>query len=283
MTAALLEQLDQSLHSPEDLEPIIHTSLLGTMPLLKGRAERRLSHLQNPSIEAPLLLESCRIVRSNLQFAALGAPLRTLLVTSADPGEGKSLSALNMATAMAMDGRRVILLDCDLRRPMQHYLHETALEPGFSNVLTGEATIEEALRPTKVENLSLMTAGSLPPNPPELLNSEAGRQLINDLKERCDLVVLDSPPVLSLSDAQVLGTMVDGIVLVVAADSTSQKHVRRAESMLRQANGRLLGVLFNKVREYNNPYTPNSYYTYGALENGASTSKGLAGLLSRGR
>jgi hypothetical protein len=86
------KQLDQSLHSPEDVEPLINTSLLGTMPLLKGRGERRLSHLQNPSFEAPVLLESCRIVRSNLQFAALGAPLRSLLVTSADPGEGKSLS-----------------------------------------------------------------------------------------------------------------------------------------------------------------------------------------------
>lgn len=285
LLAALLEQLDNTLHTAEDLEPLLRTPLLGTMPLLRGRVERRLSHLANPSVEAPVLLEACRILRSNLTFASVDAPLRSVLVTSADPGEGKSLSALNLATVMAMDGRRVILLDCDLRRPMQHLLNEAPLEPGFSNILTNEATLDESLRPTPVDNLFLLPAGTLPPNPPELLGSEHGRQLLRDLKDRCDLVVIDSPPVLSLSDPQVLCSSVDGVVLIVAANSTPRQHLQRAQTTLRHAGGRLLGVLFNKVRE-SSTYSLNNYYTYGPVGNGAGKAlngqgKGIAGLLKR--
>ncbi len=284
LLAALLEQLDTTLHTTEDLEPLLRTPLLGTMPLLRGRTERRLSHLANPSIEAPVLLEACRILRSNLTFASVDAPLRSVLVTSADPGEGKSLSALNLATVMAMDGRRVILLDCDLRRPMQHMLNEVPLEPGFTNILTNEATLEEALRPTALDNLWLLPAGTLPPNPPELLGSEHGRQLLRDLKERCDLVVIDSPPVLSLSDPQVLCSSVDGVVLIAAANSTPRQHLQRAQATLRHAGGRLLGVLFNKVREGSGAHALNNYYTYAPVGNGKALDgqgKGVSGLLKR--
>lgn len=284
LLAALLEQLDTTLHTTEDLEPLLRTPLLGTMPLLRGRTERRLSHLANPSLEAPVLLEACRILRSNLTFASVDAPLRSVLVTSADPGEGKSLSALNLATVMAMDGRRVILLDCDLRRPMQHMLNEVPLEPGFTNILTNEATLEEALRPTALDNLWLLPAGTLPPNPPELLGSEHGRQLLRELKERCDLVVIDSPPVLSLSDPQVLCSSVDGVVLIAAANSTPRQHLQRAQATLRHAGGRLLGVLFNKVREGSGAHPLNHYYTYGPVGNGKALDgqgKGAAGLLKR--
>jgi capsular exopolysaccharide synthesis family protein len=262
--AVLMEQLDTSLHSTEDLEPLLPAAVLGSMPLLKGRTERRLAHITGAQPMAPLVLESCRIIRSNLAFATMDSPVRSVLLTSADPGEGKSLSALNLATVMAFDGRSVVLLDCDLRRPSQHTLNGLGLEPGMTNVLSGEATLEEVLQSTSVANLKVITAGTLPLNPPELLGSTGTRELLNTLKEMFDIVIIDSPPVLALTDAQVLCSVADGVVMVVAADSTPKAHVQRAQAMLRHAGGRLLGAVFNKVKENHTLDTYGGYYSYGA-------------------
>ncbi|MDF2440322.1 MAG: hypothetical protein JWN98_1306 [Abditibacteriota bacterium] len=261
--AALLEQLDTSIHSVDDIEPLLQTPVLGSMPLLRGRAERRLAHITGAQPMAPVVLESCRIIRSNLAFATMDAPVRSVLITSADPGEGKSLSALNLATVMAFDGRSVVLVDCDLRRPSQHTLNGLPLEPGITNVLAGESTVEETLQSTSVKNLKVLTAGTLPLNPPELLGSRDTRQLLNTLKEMFDIVIIDSPPILALTDAQVLCSVADGVAMVVAADSTPRAHVQRAQGMLRRAGGRVLGVIFNKVKKYNNPDAYGGYYGQG--------------------
>jgi len=266
--AVLLEQTDHSIHTAEDLDPLLPVAVLGSMPLLKGRRERRLAHITGAQPQAPLVLESCRIIRSNLAFATMDAPAQTILITSADPGEGKSLSALNLATVMAFDGRRVLLLDCDLRRPSQHTLNGLPLEPGFTNVLSGEASFDSALQSTSVEGLKVLTAGTLPLNPPELLGNRDTRRFVQSLKQQFDIIVIDSPPVLSLTDAQVLCAVADGVALVVAADSTPKAHVQRAQGMLRHAGGRLLGAIFNKVKQYNNPDAYGGYYGEGSSYGG---------------
>lgn len=281
LVAALGETLDPSVHSVEDLEPLLRSPVLGTMPFLRRGSEQRLAYVTDAQPAAVALLESSRIVRSNLMLAAAEAPLRSVLITSADPAEGKSLCAFNIATVMAFDGKRVILIDCDLRRPTQHRLGNVPLEPGFSNVLSGEATLDEALIPTSVANLTILPAGTLPSNPPELLGSPAGRSLIEGLKDRCDIVIIDSPPVLSLTDAQVLSSLADGVVLVVAADSTPKPHVLRAQAMLRHIGGRLLGVILNKVQPHQNSHDQdvyNQYYAYDNLSSEVfSDDKQLAG------
>jgi capsular exopolysaccharide synthesis family protein len=263
LCALLLEQLDRTLHSVTDLEPLLPAAVLGTMPLLRGRAERRLAHMTGAQPMAPQVLEACRIVRSNLSFATMSSPAQTILITSAAPGEGKSLSALNLATVTAFDGRRVLLLDCDLRRPSQHTLNGLPLEPGFTNLLSGEATIDEAVQATKVSNLWVMTAGTLPLNPPELLGSPETRRFLQEFKDRFDVVVIDSPPVLALTDAQVLCSQVDGVVMIVAAESTGKDEVQRAQAMLRHAGGRLLGAVFNKVRRGSATPGYGTYQNYG--------------------
>lgn len=281
LAAFLLEQVDNTLHAVDDLEPMLpHTNMLGAMPLQRKQSERRLMPASGRSA-TPVLLESCRIIRSNLAFATLETPARSILVTSADPGEGKSLCALNLATVMAFDGRRVILVDCDLRRPAQHVLNQVTLEPGVSNVLSGDVKWEDAVVTTNIPGLSVMPAGTLPPNPPELLGSGANRQLVQDLKENYDMVILDSPPALSLTDAQVLCSIADGVVMVVAADSTTRPHVKRAYAKLRHAGGRVLGVILNKIRESSNPDLYNTYYTYHG--DGRQLENGAKGLLTRGR
>ena len=209
---------------------------------------------------APHVLEACRIIRSNMAFATMDSPAQTILVSSADASEGKSLSALNIATVMAFDGRRVLLLDCDLRRPSQHTLNGLPLEPGFTNILAGETDFASAVNATKVNNLSVLTAGTLPLNPPELLGSRDTRQWLQSFKDQFDVIIIDSPPVLALTDAQVLCSQVDGVVMVVAADSTSKADVQRAQAMLRHAGGRLLGAVFNKVKRTNQS---GGYYAYG--------------------
>lgn len=281
LAAILLEQVDNTLHSPDDLEPLLpHTAVLGTMPLLKKPAERRLMQVNGTGTAAPLLLESCRIIRSNLAFATLDSPARSVLITSADPGEGKSMCALNLATVMAFDGRKVVLIDCDLRRPAQHLLNQLPLEPGVSNVIAGEATLDQTVRQTAISNLWVMPAGSLQPNPPELLGSGPCRQMLQDLKERFDMVIIDSPPVLSLTDAQVICSIAEGVVMVVSADSTAKPHVKRAQAMLRHAGGRVLGVILNKIRASNNPDAYSAYYSYYGDDKQLGGAKGF---LTRGR
>lgn len=286
------EQLDNTVHSSDELESLIGSPVLGSLPMFSDDAERRLAFAipskqtnSNGKISTELarpqdakesakfsaarpLLEACRILRSNVTFSMMDAPLRSVLVTSADPGEGKSMCALNLATVMAYDGKRVILLDCDLRRPTQHRLcssptNKVPMRPGFVDVLAGSVSIEEALRPTPVENLRVMPAGTLPPNPPELLSSHAGQNLLEELRNNCDLLVIDSPPLMFLTDSQVLASFVDGAILVVAASQTARGHVQRAHSVLRNAGGRVLGVIFNKVKAHNDPDAYyGSYYSY---------------------
>lgn len=288
----LAEQIDNTVHSTEELESLIGSPVLGSLPMFSDDAERRLAFAipskqtsangkpatelarpQTPKEVARFsaarpLLEACRILRSNVNFSMMDAPLRSVLVTSADPGEGKSMCALNLATVMAYDGKRVILLDCDLRRPTQHRLcssptNKVPMRPGFVDVLAGSVSIEEALRPTPVENLRIMPAGTLPPNPPELLSSHAGQNLLEELRNECDLLVIDSPPLMFLTDSQVLASFVDGAILVVAASQTARGHVQRAHNVLRNAGGRVLGVIFNKVKAHNDPDAYyGSYYSY---------------------
>ena len=288
MAGVLAEQIDNTVHSTNELETLIGSPVLGSLPMFTDDAERRLAfaipskqtgsstelaraqtekEAANFSAARPLL-EACRILRSNVNFSMMDAPLRSILVTSADPGEGKSMCALNLATVMAYDGKRVILLDCDLRRPTQHRLcssptNKVPMRPGFVDVLAGLVSIEDALRPTPVENLRVMPAGTLPPNPPELLSSHAGQNLLAELRSECDLLVIDSPPLMFLTDSQVLASFVDGAVLVVAASQTARGHVQRAHSVLRNAGGRVLGVIFNKVKAHNDPDAYyGSYYSY---------------------
>lgn len=288
LTALLSEQIDNTVYSLEDLEGLLGLPVLGSIPLFQADLEYRLAFLlpsKNSGHEASTtalakqgsvdqsaknsaarpLLEACRILRSNLVFSTMDAPLRSVLVTSADPGDGKSLCAFNLATVMAYDGKRVILLDCDLRRPTQHKLASTPsnpmpIRPGFVDVMAGNVPIERALQTTPVENLFLMSAGTLPPNPPELLSSNASHRLIEELRDRCDLLIIDSPPLMFLSDSQVLSAVVDGTVLVVSANKTSRVHVQRAHEILRHAGSPVLGTIFNKVKTHNDPHAYYGYY-----------------------
>jgi capsular exopolysaccharide synthesis family protein len=241
--ALLQEFLDDRVNSPEDARRLLKTPILGYVPLIEKEEGRLLSQTRSSGS----VLESYRVLRSNVQFATVGATVNSLLVTSTIPGEGKSVTAANLAVAMAIDGRRVILVDADLRRPTVHLKFGTQQSPGLSNVLVGHTHLEEALRDTAIPGLQLLTSGPLPPNPAELLNSEPMQQLHQQLKEIADVVIFDSPPCLATADAQVLAASVDGVLYVIQFGETKKSGIRHAVELLQQAHANILGVIFNKI------------------------------------
>ncbi len=257
--ALLQEFMDDRVNSPEDARRILAVPALGYIPRIDKEDQRMLTSQK----AGGSLLESYRVLRSNVRFAAVGEPLRVIMVTSTAPGEGKSVTAANLAIAMALDGKKVILVDCDLRRPTVHEKFGIRGTPGLTNVLVGAMDVDLALQDTEVENLKLLASGPIPPNPAELLNSRAFELVQEQLKDRADVVILDSPPCLSVADAQVLAANVDGLIYVVQLGSTRKSALKHGNELLKQAHAKILGVVYNKVQVggRNNDYY-YGYYSY---------------------
>jgi succinoglycan biosynthesis transport protein ExoP len=269
--ALLQEFLDDRINSPEDARRIVGTPALGYVPMIENEEARLLSG----SRSGGSVLESYRVLRSNVRFAAVDTPIHSLLVTSTVPGEGKSVTAYNLAVAMALDGRNVILVDTDLRRPTMHEKAKVSQQPGLTNVLVGHTTLEDAIKETTIPGLRVLPAGPLPPNPAELLNSQAMKQLHKALKDQADIVIFDSPPCLATADAQVMAAETDGVLYVVQFGEAKKSAVRHAVEMLRQARTRILGVVFNKIdltakrdAYYYGYYGYYGYYQTTQLEDG---------------
>ena len=191
--------------------------------------------------------EAYRTLRTNLQFTALRGQLRTLVVTTPGAGEGKSSAAANLAVTMAQAGRRVILVDADLRRPAQHELFGVTREPGLSDTLL-DPSAPPALRESGVEGLRLLPAGSAPPNPAELLASETMEALVTWLANEADIVIFDAPPVVPVTDAAILGARTDGVLLVIQAGKTKRDQAARARTLLEQVGARLIGTALTNAR-----------------------------------
>lgn len=185
--------------------------------------------------------EAYRTLRTNLQFSSLDRPIRTLVVTSPAPDEGKSTTIANLAITMAQGGRKTILVDCDLRRPALHSLFGLASEPGITNLML-EDDGEPALQDTGVEGLSLLSSGPKPPNPADMLGAQKLDKIIASLASTADLVLLDAPPVIAVTDAAILGAKVDGVLLVISAGRTRREHAQRAKELLEKANVRIIGA-----------------------------------------
>lgn len=271
----LVEHLDDSLKSTSDLNQVLGLTTLGTISQIEGKNYHdRLITTKDPFSPAT---EAYRIIRSNIQFMSVDRPTSTLLVTSAVPGEGKSVTAANLSVVLAQAGLKTILVDADLRRPVQHQMFQVSpnlmLLGGLTELLcTPAAEAGNFLRKTGVENLSLLTSGALPPNPAELLGSQRMVQVLADLNELADVVILDSPPATVVTDTAVLSTKVDGVVLVVKASQTRLGLVNQAVMNLNQAGARLLGGILNQVsrRKSQGYYYYHSYYSPKTYKNGRS-------------
>lgn len=251
--AALQEALDDTIQNAEDVERELALPLLGVVQSIPESEERTLVHAANFSGVA----EAFRMIRSNIKFMAVDSAVQTLMVTSAVKGEGKSTTAANLAVALARDGRRVTLVDADLRRPTIHKIFEVANTMGVTNAIAGGAPLAEVSHATDIENFRIVTAGPIPPNPAELLDSTRFARIIEELRTTNDMVIFDAPPVLGVADASVLSGRVDGVALVMAAGEVERKAARRVVQMLQQAHANVLGVILNKMK-----FRAGSYYDY---------------------
>lgn len=260
--AYLMDYLDDTLKNPDDVEKITGLTTLGAVPRLEslgaGNELAALTEGQSAGREA------YRVLRTNLQFAAVERPLRTLMVTSPGPSEGKSLTVANLAVALAQADRRVILLDTDLHKPRLHRLFGLRNNVGVTTALLEENPVADGLlQATTVPGLSVLTSGPLPPNPAELLGSARMRQLLGQLAAQADIVLLDSPPAVALSDAAILSTQCDGVLLVFDAGATRREVARRAIEALRRVNARIVGAVLNRMPLRSDGYYYYYYYNYG--------------------
>ena len=253
--AALIDQLDDRLHSDREATQTTHLPVLANVPYLDRAAG---SSLYEPTAAPTLLLETFQLLATNIEFSAVDDNIHIIAIASGLPSEGKSTSALNLAIAAALGGRSVILVDCDLRRPTQHRLCSLPNQVGLSNVLTGAHSLPEALQETDVAGLRVLTSGPTPPNPIRLLKSRTAAQIINDLRGLADFIVLDTPPVLALADAQVVTAMADATLLVVSSRDTGRRDVTRSLSLLSQSGTDVIGVVLNKT----NNREGSGYYYY---------------------
>ncbi|MGG3766266.1 CpsD/CapB family tyrosine-protein kinase [Priestia megaterium] len=204
--------------------------------------------------------EQYRTIRTNIQFSDADQEIKSIVLTSTGPGEGKSTTASNLATVYAQQGLRTLLIDADLRKPTAHYTFRLENHIGLTNVLTKQSTLGQAVQETEVPELFLLTSGPIPPNPAELLGSKNMTELLKEMKEEFDMIVFDTPPVLAVADAQILANQVDGSILVVSSGKTDKEAAIKAKELLLKANAKVLGaVLNNRKMEEGSDY----YYYYG--------------------
>jgi succinoglycan biosynthesis transport protein ExoP len=251
------EYLDNRIKTPQELKAHLGIPFLGMVPTVSTERE------PNPLLDngvPPNFAEAFKSVRTNVLFSSAEEGLRSIVITSAGPGEGKSLVASNLAVALAQAGQRVLLIDADMRRPRVHEIFGGDQEPGLSNVLSGNAKTSEAVRKSKTSGLWLLPAGHIPPNPAELLGSRRYTDFIASLSAHFDWVLLDSPPVMVVADSSIVANQSSGVVFVVRADHTSRHSVRAAVEQLEAANAHLIGSVLNSVDLVRNPYYYSAYY-----------------------
>ncbi len=267
-----IEYMDDSVKDPDDLEFAGKIPFLASIPHIRMRDADAARELVTQLEPKSSFAEAYRSARTSIIFAADQTPLNTLLVTSAGPREGKTTTAVNLAVTLAQAGNRVLLIDADLRKPRVHTVFSFENVNGLSSLLTESNDIAETCRKTLVPNLSVITSGPIPVNPAELLASQRMKKLLGALERSFDRVIIDCPPVISVTDASVLSAMVDGVVLVIGAGKTSRKVVLMVKKRLEEAKAKVLGVVMNFVDSRRGHhyyyYAPHYYYTYYGSEGG---------------
>ncbi len=260
LSALAQEWMDQRLRSADEIRATLDVPVLGVIPHISGKQRpKELGqevHLRPRSDVA----ESYRTVRTSIYFGIPRFAAKTLLVTSPSPGDGKTTLASNLAIAVAQAGRRVLLIDADCRKPMQHVIFGLKPDIGLSSVLCGEATLEQAVQPTETERLFILPCGPIPANPAEMLNSDPFTDLIKVLSTQFDQIIIDSPPVVAVTDARILAAFCDATVLVLRADKSTRKLSSHAMEGLRAVGANVLGIVVNDVPRQRSSY---SYYGYG--------------------
>ncbi|ANY67330.1 capsular biosynthesis protein [Paenibacillus sp. BIHB 4019] len=192
--------------------------------------------------------EAYRILRTNIDFSNLEEEIRTLMVTSTKMNEGKSTTSANIAVTYAQSNKRVLLIDADMRKPTQHQLFRVSNQIGLTSVLSNQKEWENAIQATSVSGLSILPAGPVPPNPSEMLASKRMDQLLEKMKEHYDIIIVDTPPIMVVTDAQIVASKSDGVVLVIDSGTVKKEVAIKAKASLEHVKARILGVVLNKIK-----------------------------------
>lgn len=278
--AFFLEYLDRTVRTSSDVESLLGIPVLGIIPRLRRLEDAAEEATAMAGRGLPLIVamdpldpaaEAYRNLRMNLTFMGTeDEPVRSVLFSSPGPSEGKSTTAINFAVMLAQQGQRVLVVDADLRRPSLHRALDVLREPGLTNLLIGDAEPRETIRPNVLPNLDFLPSGPFPPNPSELLNSKAMGRLIEELEQRYDQIVIDSPPVLAVTDAAVLAVHTDGAVLVLRSGETEQRTAERSVEQLRRVGVKVFGAVLNEVSAASpdESYYLQYYYSYSPSSGG---------------
>ena len=282
--AFFLEYLDRTVRTSSDVESLLGIPVLGVIPSLRRldddvEGAAALAGRGRPLVVAmdPLdpAAEAYRNLRMNLMFMSSDEePIRTVLFSSPGPSEGKSTTAVNFAVMLAQQGQRVLMIDADLRRPSLHRALDLLREPGLTNLLIGGAEPRETVRPNVLPNLDFLPSGPFPPNPSELLNSKTMVRLIEEFEGRYDQVIIDSPPVLAVTDAAILAVHTDGVVIVLRSGETEQRAAERAVDQLRRLGVRVFGAVLNAVSTASPDESYYLQYYYSYTPTGMATQSG---------
>ncbi|MCA9875337.1 MAG: polysaccharide biosynthesis tyrosine autokinase [Anaerolineales bacterium] len=267
----LIEYLDDSIKSPDQIMEDTGLTTLGAIANIKSDSLPQTLVTQLTPRDP--ISEAYRVIRTNLSFSAVDEGLRSVLVTSSSPGEGKSTTTANLAVVMAQAGKRTILVDSDLRRPVQHKIFETPNNFGLTTaVLDSESSVIQHVQETKIPFLRIMTSGPIPPNPAELLSSQRMNQLVQELQSEADIVIFDTPPVLTVADASILSALVTGCLVVVDTGKTKRNTFIGAIERLQRTGGNIFGAVLNKLNPDRRGYG-YYYYYYNLYEYNNQTNK----------
>jgi len=261
--ALLRNWVDQRMRTAEEISIVLGVPILGVVPSMSRRqnivARGQKVHRDSNSRAA----EAYRTIRTAVFFGVPKGEAKTILITSPAAADGKTTLVSNLGITLAQAGQKTLILDADFRKPMQHKIFEVNHEEiGLSSVLAGATTLEEAIRPTKVKGLELLTCGPDVPNPSEILNSKSFAKLLEDLSNRYDRVIIDSPPVMPVTDSQILAAVSDITLLVLRAEKSNRKISQQARDGLMSVGARILGVVVNDASK-SSSYGYYGYYDYG--------------------
>jgi polysaccharide biosynthesis transport protein len=248
---------DDTIKTEEDIVECLDIPVIGTILKQENDEELKLITVADP--KSPIS-EAFRTLRTNIQFSSFDKKVQVICVTSSGMGEGKSTTASNLAVVMAESGKKTLLIDCDQRKSSLHKIFGLSNAVGISNLLAGEVSFTAAVQKSGIDNLLVLTAGTKPPNPSELLSSSKMRGFIDSLRDKLDFVIIDTPPVLLVTDAQLLAGYTDGYLMVVSSEETERAAAAKAKELLVQVNAKILGAVINKRQTDGKSYYGHYYY-----------------------
>jgi exopolysaccharide transport family protein len=274
--AFFFEYLDNTVKTPDDIKRYFGMPYLGPVPVIehdRGAKDGEVEELAAVETPKSTASEAYRGLRTSLLFSSAEGPPQVILITSAAPKEGKTLTCTNLAATMAQAGSKVLLVDCDMRRPRIHDIMKIGRDVGISNILAGTTGGNQVLFKTKVANLHVIPSGPIPPNPSELLGSNRMAELVKTFRERYDRIIIDSPPITAVTDATVLARIADGVVVIIRSGDTSMDIVRNGVEQLEGVNATILGAVLNGVNMRKDGYYYYQYYYYYYSEDGDKKKK----------